>query len=455
MSILVIDDDIAVCTSLRLLLIRAGFEVKTSTTPEEALQWLRQNAPEIILMDMNFSIETSGREGLELLQKVRIFHPLVPVILITGWASIPLAVEGIKRGASDFVSKPWDNDSLLQSVKSNIQWARINHDTTSATRKELDRLYDLSGIVGEHDSLMEVLSVAARIAPSRATVLITGESGTGKELIAEAIHRNSPRKDKPFVKVNLGGISESLFESEMFGHKKGAFTDAVTDRTGRFQLAEGGTIFLDEIAELPMPSQVKLLRVLQEHTFEVLGESSPVKADVRVICATNRDLASMIREGTFREDLYYRINLIHIRVPALRQRVTDIPLLARSFISQTCNYNKVPQKQLSKEAASYLKMQPFPGNIRELKNLMERTVLMTPGPEIGQDDLTRYSADMPAPGKAIKTAGLATLDQVEKETILKAMELYNGNISRVARTLGLSRGALYRRLEKHGIPYEH
>ncbi len=455
MSILIIDDDIAVCTSLALLLKQAGFKAHTTNTPDEALLWLRQNTPSLILMDMNYSIETSGREGLELLQKVRIFHPDVPVILITGWASISLAVEGIKRGASDFVSKPWDNDALLQSIKSNIQWADINSDNRSSTRKELDKIFDLSGILGEHESLMEVLSIAGRIAQSQATVLITGESGTGKELIAEAIHKNSKRKNKPFVKVNLGGISESLFESEMFGHKKGAFTDAVTDRTGRFQLAAGGTIFLDEIAELSLNSQVKLLRVLQEHTFEVLGESKPVKADVRVICATNKNLIEMVNEGTFREDLYYRINLIHIHNPALRQRVTDIPLLANSFIKQTCSNNQLPEISLSPGAVSFLKKQLFPGNIRELKNLMERTVLMVNKIQIDESDLQKYVDEKPAGLNVTDKDGLSTLDEIEKDAITKAMNVYNGNVSRVARALGLSRGALYRRFEKHKIPYEH
>jgi DNA-binding NtrC family response regulator len=455
MSILVIDDDIAVCTSLALLLKQAGFKAYTSNSPNDALMWLRKNTPSLILMDMNYSIETSGREGLELLQKVRIFHPNVPVILITGWASISLAVEGIKRGASDFVSKPWDNDALLQSIRSNIQWANINSDNKSSTRKELDKIFDLTNIIGEHESLMEVLSIAGRIAPSQATVLITGESGTGKELIAEAIHKNSKRKNKAFVKVNLGGISESLFESEMFGHKKGAFTDAVVDRKGRFQLAAGGTIFLDEIAELSLNSQVKLLRVLQEHTYEVLGESKPVKADVRVICATNKNLVEMVNEGTFREDLYYRINLIHIHNPCLRQRATDIPILANSFIKLTCGNNQLPQISLSSDAISFLKMQLFPGNIRELKNLMERTVLMTNKTQINESDLQKYIDVKPVNTNFIDKDGLSTLDEIEKDAITKALRLYGGNVSRVARALGLSRGALYRRFDKHNIPYEH
>jgi len=455
MSILIIDDDIAVCTSLKLLLTQNKYEVETFCSPEEALLWLRQHVPSLILMDMNYSIETNGQEGLDLLQKVRIFHPLIPIILITGWGSIPLAVEGIKLGATDFISKPWDNQLLLQSIKSNIQWAEINHDHSTSTRKELDKQYQLNNIIGEHPALMEVCSVAGRIAPSMSTVLLTGESGTGKELIAEAIHQNSNRKNIPFVKVNLGGISETLFESEMFGHKKGSFTDAISDRVGRFQMAEGGTIFLDEIAELSLASQVKLLRVLQEHTYEVLGESKTFKADVRVICATNRNLTEMLKAGTFREDLYYRINLIHLHIPALRQRVTDIPLLANHFIRQCCNANKLPEIQLSKEAISFLKKQSFPGNIRELKNLMERCVLMKTGQVVEQEDLEIYLENSQGHTKTNVKAGLATLDEIEKEAIIKAMEVYKGNVSRVAHTLGLSRGALYRRFEKHQIPYEH
>ncbi len=452
MSILIIDDDIAVCTSLKLLLKQAKYEAHACYQPGEALQWLRQNSPELILMDMNYSIETSGREGLELLQKVRIFHPLVPVILITGWASIALAVEGIKNGASDFVSKPWDNDGLLQSIKSNIQWAKINMESVSNNRKELNQQFDLGEIIGEHESLLEVLSISGRVASSEATVLITGESGTGKELIAEVIHNNSKRKSKEFIKVNLGGISESLFESEMFGHKKGSFTDAIADRKGRFQMAEGGTIFLDEIAELSLASQVKLLRVLQERTYEVLGESSVRKANVRVICATNKNLSEMVQQGSFREDLYYRINLIHIHNPSLRQRVTDIPLLAKYFVSLTCNENELNEPKLTKEALSFLKLQNFSGNIRELKNLMERCVLMRNKSELEQADIEKYLDKLEPLSSA---GGLKTLNQIEKEAIIKAMEVYSGNVSRVARSLGLSRGALYRRFEKHDIPYEH
>ena len=455
MTILIIDDDFAVCTSLRLLLKQADYNVHTTQSPEKALDWLKNNVPALVLMDMNYSIETSGREGLELLRMVRQLHPFLPVILITGWASIALAVEGIKNGATDFISKPWDNDSLLQSVKNNVKWAEINQERISSSLKQLNGNYELGGIIGEHAELVEVISTAVKIAPTKATVLITGETGTGKELIAELIHNNSGRKKKPFVKLNLGGISESLFESEMFGHKKGSFTDAVSDRIGRFQMAEGGTIFLDEIAELSLASQVKLLRVLQENTFEVLGDSKSRKADVRVICATNRNLQLMVQEGSFREDLYFRINLIHIHNPALRQRPTDIPLLAKYFITRVCNENNITVKSLSKNALSMLKQQSFPGNIRELKNLMERCVLMSDNDVLDMKDISKYTEKIETSTLPKSLNGLATLDEIERESILNAMEVYKGNVSRVARTLGLSRGALYRRFEKHNISYEY
>ena len=448
MTILVIDDDIAVCTSLKLLLKQAGYEVNTVLNPDEALGWIRKNTPSLILMDMNYSLETDGSEGIELLRKVRIFLPDVPIILITAWASISLAVEGIKAGATDFISKPWDNENLLMSIRNNLQWSEISDGNISHTRKELDNLYDINNVIGEHPAFVDILTTALRIAPSQATVLITGESGTGKEIIAEAIHNNSRRSDKPFVKVNLGGIPESLFESEMFGHKKGSFTDASHDRKGRFALAEKGTIFLDEIGDLSPASQVKLLRVLQENTYEVLGESTPRKADVRVICATNRNLAEMVSRGEFREDLYYRINLINIHLPSLRQRNTDIPLLASYRIRKVCAENKLPEKILKPDARKFLKDQPFPGNIRELNNLIERSVLMSISMEISGDELKKYLERNHDPKKIELQAGISTLDEIEKESIKMAMKMYNGNVSKVAKTLGLSRGALYRRFEK-------
>ena len=450
--ILVVDDDKAVRSSLKLLLKQAGYRVDTLEGPEETMNRVRQGEPSLILMDMNFTNDTSGREGIELLQKVRVFQPNLPVILITGWGTIDLAVEGIKKGANDFITKPWDNDRLLESVRTHLMISK--GEQYSFNRKELDKRLDLSNIVGEDKAFVELLNTMGKIAPTEATVLIRGESGTGKELIAEAIHKNSLRKDNSFVKVNLGGIATSLFESEMFGHKKGAFTDAKSDRMGRFEMAQGGTIFLDEIGELDQGSQVKLLRVLQERQYEALGESKTRRADVRVICATNKDLEKMVNEGTFREDLYYRINLISLEMPSLRQRASDIPVLTRYFINQTCTENNLPTAKLSRKAAAFLRKYHFPGNIRELKNLVQRTVLLSSHTELTEEDFkNQIGQQHPGPANN-RRPGLQTIEEAEEQLIRETLDFYKGNLSKTARSLGLSRGALYRRLEKYNIYYE-
>jgi two-component system NtrC family response regulator len=294
-----------------------------------------------------------------------------------------------------------------------------------------------------------VLDTVERIARTNAPVLITGESGTGKELIAEAIHKGSQRSDKPFVKVNLGGISSSLFESEMFCHKKGAFTDAYNDRKGRFELADGGTIFLDEIGELELPSQVKLLRVLQDMTYEVLGDSRQRRTDVRVVCATNADLTTMVAERTFREDLYYRINLITIHLPALRERTEDIPLLVRHFADKACEQNGMERVEITPDATNYLKTLPYPGNIRELKGLVERTLLMNQGKPLTKKEFEACVTSSPSAMESIVASG--SIEDAERTLITNAIEKYQGNMSKVASALGISRGALYRRLEKYGI----
>lgn len=310
--ILIIDDDSAVRSSLSFMLKRAGYEAQTVPGPREAMDVVRVETPALILMDMNFTLSTTGEEGLTLLKQVKIFRPDVPVILMTAWGSIQLAVQGMQAGAFDFITKPWNNAALLQRIETALELAAVPKGAPEEQSETLNR----SHIIGKSQGLMEVLNTVARIARTNASVLITGESGTGKELIAEAIHINSQRVKQPFVKVNLGGISQSLFESEMFGHKKGAFTDATTDRVGRFELANKGTIFLDEIGDLDPSCQVKLLRVLQDQTFEVLGDSRPRKTDIRVVSATNADLRKMVSERTFREDLFYRINLITVKLPS-------------------------------------------------------------------------------------------------------------------------------------------
>ena len=447
--ILIIDDDSAVRSSLSFMLKRAGYEVKTAPSPREAMDIVRAEAPALILMDINFTLSTTGEEGLTLLKQVKVFRPDVPVILMTAWGSIQLAVQGMQAGAFDFITKPWNNAALLQRIETALELTAAPKEVPEEQTTALNR----SHIIGKSKGLMEVLNTVARIARTNASVLITGESGTGKELIAEAIHINSQRVKQPFVKVNLGGISQSLFESEMFGHKKGAFTDASADRIGRFEMANKGTIFLDEIGDLDPSCQVKLLRVLQDQTFEVLGDSRPRKVDVRVVSATNADLRKMVSERTFREDLFYRINLITVKLPSLRERREDIPLLARHFAHRQAEVNGLPRTDFSADALNFLSRLPYLGNIRELKNLVERTILVSGKPVLDAADFDAQYLRHDEPAKAAEGTSFAgmTLDEIERQTILQALEQHKGNLSQVAVSLGISRAALYRRLEKYNI----
>lgn len=449
--ILIVDDDSAVRSSLTFLLKHAGYEVESVSGPKEALDIVRHTAPQLILMDMNFTLTTSGEEGLQLLKQVKIFRPDTPVILITAWGSISLAVQGMQAGAFDFITKPWNNLMLLKSVRTALDLAEQKKENSKPfNRIDADKNLHFNKIIGKSEGLMNILSTVSRIAPTHASVLITGESGTGKELIAEAIHANSARAKEPFVKVNLGGLSQSLFESEMFGHKKGAFTDAYLDRTGRFEMADRGTIFLDEIGDLDLSCQVKLLRVLQDQTFEMLGDSRPRKVDVRVVSATNRDLKQLVADRLFREDLFYRINLITIHLPALRERKDDIPLLVRHFADRQSEENGLPKVKVTPSAMQYLERLPFPGNIRELKNLVERTILVSGKTELDVADFSKHALNTGKEPPPISSHNL-TLDELERQTIVQALEKYAGNLSKVASSLGISRAALYRRLEKYDI----
>ena len=469
--ILVVDDDKAIRLSLKLILERNEYAVTLAENPKDAIDIVRSHPElELVLMDMNYDNSTTGDEGLTLLKQVKVFRPEIPCILMTAWGTIDLAVQGMRAGAFDFITKPWDNGVLLDRIETAIKLRPLSRSTLGrfdtsknsprgevdfiSSQKPQNRKLALSPTGGAGrgavlPSLASVYSTISRIAPTNAPVLITGESGTGKELIAEAIHRQSHRAAGPFVKVNLGGISQSLFESEMFGHKKGAFTDAKEDRVGRFELAKGGTIFLDEIGELDLASQVKLLRVLQDQTYEVLGDSHTRRTDVRVICATNADLPSMVEEHTFREDLFYRINLISIHLPPLRQRRQDIPLLVDFFLHQSSL-----SPAITPDAISYLQSLPFPGNIRELKNLVERTVLMAEGEELTAADfrqsLSPSSHESVCPSVS-PTGPSPTLEELERAAIAASIQKHAGNLSLVAKELGISRGALYRKIEKHGL----
>ncbi|MEJ2882237.1 sigma-54-dependent transcriptional regulator [Pedobacter sp. GR22-6] len=452
--ILIVDDDVAVRASLSLLLESTGLRVLTADNVDDALLVIGQQMPRLILLDLNFSMDTSGHEGMELLRQIRELDTQVPVILITGWASIELAVQGMKLGANDFINKPWNNEHVLQSVLTLLQLGTPK--PKYGNRRVLDEQFDFKKIITDDPAMLDILETIGSVAGTDAPVLILGESGTGKELIAEAIHENSRRHNKPFVKVNLGGISSSLFESEMFGHVKGAFTDARFDRTGRFEMGQKGTIFLDEIGELEAGSQVKLLRVLQDRTYEVLGSSKSKTVDVRVVCATNKNLNEMVAAGTFREDLLYRINLITLYLPPLRERKKDIPLLVDFFMGNLREIYARPGLSVSPAAMKWLQQQDFPGNIRQLKNLVERAILVSKKAELGIDDF-KFQLEQSQLRKDNKQSlpgvGAMTLEEMEIEMVKRAMSFHNQKISKAAAALGITRNALYRRLEKYQIPY--
>lgn len=441
--ILIVDDDKAIRQSLALILKRKGYETLQAENPQEALSFLRERKFQLVIMDMNYTLSTTGEEGIHLLRQTKIFQPETPVILITAWGSIELAVEGMRYGAFDFITKPWNNLLLLQRIETAISLSsepdKPNEDSSN---------FDRCGFIGKNPQIEDLMKTVERIARTNAPVLILGENGTGKELIANAIHRNSLRKDAPFVMVNLGGISTSLFESEMFGHSKGAFTGAVSERKGRFEMADKGTIFLDEIGDLCQDCQVKLLRVLQQHTFERLGESRARKTDIRAICATNADLTRMVKEHTFREDLFYRINLITLRIPPLRERRDDIPLLVRHFIESAASSHNIPQPEISSEAMNYLVRLPYPGNVRQLKNMVERAVLMCVGNRIEKSDFEFLGEEQATISTSVSGA---TLEDLEKTAITEALQKYDGNLSKVATALGITRQSLYRKIEKHGL----
>jgi two-component system NtrC family response regulator len=454
--ILIVDDDPAITASLSLLSKHAGFHSDIADGPESAFRLLDQHRYDLLLQDMNFSRKTDGAEGMAMLRKVKIDFPHLPVILITAWGSVSLAVDGMRAGASDFVTKPFTNEQILHSVNTVLglakAYARAQGDQPRS-RAELDKDFDFSEIIGNDPALLNMLNIMTRISRTDASVLIMGESGTGKELIAEAIHYNSERKGAPFVKVNIGGVSASLFDSEMFGHVKGAFTDAKHSRTGRFELAEGGTIFLDEIGDIDLDRQVKLLRVLQDRTYEVLGSSKTWTVNARVISATNRDLMKMVEADEFREDLFYRLNLITLRVPPLRERLGDLVPLTDYFLDKIGKVYKQDRLTISQAAIDRLKSLKWPGNIRELKQVIERAVLLSNSQTLDRDDMDRALAMQPddVSRPKLPDVGSMTLEEMEWTMIEKAMVQYNNNVGKVAEVLGISRAAVYRRLEKFGI----
>ncbi|MEM7573813.1 MAG: sigma-54 dependent transcriptional regulator [Bacteroidota bacterium] len=444
-QILIIDDDLAVCRSLQLLLRRAGHEVDYRQRPAAGLELLKEKSLDLVLLDMNFSISSSGADGLRLVEELLSVRPDLSIILITAWATVQLAVEGMKRGAHDFLAKPWENEHLLRSVQTILELRQQIQPPPTAS-------VGFERIIGASEELSEVLETAKRVAATEASVLITGESGTGKELVARAIHESSQRAPKSLVAVNLGGLPESLFESEIFGHKAGAFTDARTDRKGYLELAEGGSLFLDEVGDLSPSSQVKLLRVLQERQYSRLGESTLRRADFRLISATSRVLSELITKGNFREDLLYRINLVQLHLPPLRQRRSDIPLLADHFLDLAAERYAMERPELSSSASDWLRRQRWPGNIRQLQNLMDRSLILARAGKLSADDL--QAGYQEGGGKSMEDLPVLELQEMEERMIRAALARHNNQITATARELGITRAALYRRLEKYGIQYE-
>ncbi|MFV2007974.1 MAG: sigma-54-dependent transcriptional regulator [Longimicrobiales bacterium] len=446
--VLVADDQPDVLEALRILLKAAGIETESVSSPAGILESLEKSDFDAVLMDLNYTRDTtSGQEGLDLLTQLRVLDATVPVVVMTAWGSVDGAVEAIRRGAKDYVEKPWDNARLLQTLRTHIELGRaLRRSQRLEGENRLLKKPGVPDLISRSKEMAPVIEVMERVGPSDANVLITGEHGTGKEVVARWIHAVSRRASKPVVAVNAGGFSEGVFESELFGHVKGAFTDAKTDRVGCFELADTGTLFLDEIANISLQQQAKLLRVLETREIQRVGSSKVRKVDVRFLSATNADLAEIVAAGEFREDLLYRLNTVEIQLPPLRARRVDIPLLAEHFlVHQSKRYDKVFHG-FSEEATQALVAHPWPGNVRELQHAVERAVLMARGELIHASDLGLRRR--PESGAVMEDL---TLDDAERILIEKALERNQRNVTKAAEELGLSRSALYRRLQRYGM----
>jgi DNA-binding NtrC family response regulator len=446
--ILVADDQPDVLEALRLLLKGHGYDVDTVNSPTAALGALERRDYDAMLLDMNYARDTtSGREGLDLLLKLQALEPSMPVVVMTAWGSIDNAVEAMRRGARDYVEKPWDNARLMSILSTQVELGRaLRRAQRLESENRLLRRDHLPQMIAESPKMKPMLQLMERIGPSDANVLITGEHGTGKELVAQWLHASSPRASRSFIAVNMGGLSEGLFESELFGHVKGSFTDAKTDRVGRFELADGGTIFLDEIGTVPLSLQSKLLRVLQTGDVERVGSSKARHIDARVISATNANLQQEVGEGRFREDLLFRLNTIEIQLPPLRDRREDIAPLAMHFLRRHASRYRKPLTGFDAGAMQALLGHSWPGNVRELDHVLERAVLLATGDHVRASDL-----GLRGPSAAAPRLEDLPLEDVEKMLIQKALSRYDGNVSRAAQALGLSRSALYRRIASHGL----
>jgi DNA-binding NtrC family response regulator len=446
--ILAADDQQHVLEALELLLRPQGYEVETARSVALVRSALATGSYDALLIDLNYTRDTtSGKEGLDLLSEIVGLDSTTPVIVMTAWANIELAVEAMRRGARDFIQKPWENDRLLSILRTQVELRRaLQRAERLAAQNRLLQAEGLPEFIAASPAMQPVLEAITRVGPSDANVLITGEHGTGKEVVARTLHAISARASRLMVSVNTGAVPEALFESELFGHVKGAFTDARFDRIGRFELADGGTIFLDEIGNVPLRQQAKLLRVLEAGEIERVGSSRSVRVNVRVVSATNVDLRTACASGQFREDLLFRLNTVEIHVPALRERREDIPALAGHFLTRYATRYRRPIQGFEPSALQLLMQYAWPGNVRELEHTLERAVLMCRGNEIQRADL---GLDMLRPQS--QNLEELSLESVEAILIRKALQRSQGNVSQAAETLGLSRGALYRRMEKYGL----
>ncbi len=453
-KLLIVDDNEDLLKAAKMFLKRHFEQVDIEKNPEAIPTLMTNEEYDVILLDMNFTKDvSSGSEGYYWLEKILGIDPSAVVVLITAYGDVQMAVKAIKAGATDFVLKPWENEKLLATLYSSMRLRESRDEIENLKiinqeiNKELNNRF--SEIIGSSSAIQRIFQTIDRVAKTDANVLILGENGTGKELIARAIHRNSARSQENFVSVDLGSITETLFESELFGHKKGAFTDAKEDRAGRFELANGGTLFLDEIGNLSMPLQAKLLTVLQNRKVSRVGSNKETPVDIRLICATNLPLYEMVKENRFRQDLLYRINTIEIEIPSLRDRLEDIPLLANHFLK---HYSEKYNKQVSKisdAALTRMHKHPWPGNIRELQHAIERAIILSNGAVLQPEDFTFTTQPVKDDGQL--NLDQYNLDEVEKLLIRKVLKKFNGNITQAAAELGLTRSSLYRRLEKHGL----
>jgi DNA-binding NtrC family response regulator len=437
-SILVVDDEESVRDSLNLWFTEDGYSVECAENGKQALSFLESHTFDIILTDLKMP----GMDGLELLQRIKSLNKDSIIIIMTAFASVDTAVKALKDGAFDYVTKPFDPDDLSHLIRNATKQIALAHENETL-RKRVDSLESVEDLIGKSDAIKIVLKEIESVAPTNSSVIITGESGTGKELVAKAIHANSLRKFYPLVSVHCGALTESLLESELFGHEKGAFTGALYNRKGRFEMADSGTIFLDEIATISQKMQVELLRVLETKSFMRVGGNKEISSDFRVICATNRDLKGMVEKGTFREDLFYRLNVMNIHVPPLRERIDDIPLLVEYFIKKYCVSMNKPLITMDSSALKRITEYPFPGNIRELENMIERAIVVGNGKKI----LLR---DLPL-AKDIIESSIESLDDFEKAFILQILNKYNWNISRTAQALKVDRVTLYNKIKKYGL----